>query len=114
MELYCHRGWMLTKGQTHCATMYVETSYKKYESEHLFKIKKRATKRKDAEYYPNPLFQEQVDDAQVTTKSAMHMMYVGFSRPTHLLCYAVVKDIWNDERIRRMEALGWKVIKLSN
>lgn len=101
------------KGQTHCATMYVETSYKKYESEHLFKIKKRATKRKDAEYYPNPLFQEQVDDAQVTTKSAMHMMYVGFSRPTHLLCYAVVKDIWNDERIRRMEALGWKVIKLS-
>lgn len=102
------------KGQTHCATMYVETSYKKYESEHLFKIKKRATKRKDAEYYPNPLFQEQVDDAQVTTKSAMHMMYVGFSRPTHLLCYAVVKDIWNDERIRRMEALGWKVIKLSN
>lgn len=102
------------KGQTHCATMYVETSYKKYESEHLFKIKKRATKRKDAEYYPNPLFQEQVDDAQVTTKSAMHMMYVGFSRPTHLLCYAVVKDIWNDERIGRMEALGWKVIKLSN
>ena len=30
-----------------------------------------------------------------------------------ILCYPVVKDIWNDERIRRMEALGWKVIKLS-
>lgn len=102
------------KGQTHCATMYVETSYKKYESEHLFRIKKRATKRKDAEYFHNPLFQEQVENAPVTIKSAMHMMYVGFSRPTHLLCYAVVKDIWNDERIGRMEALGWKVIKLSN
>ena len=66
------------------------------------------------EHFHNPLFQEQVENAPVTTKSAMHMMYVGFSRPTLLLCYAVVKDIWNDERIRRMEALGWKVIKLSN
>lgn len=100
------------KGQTHCATMYVETSFKQYESEHLFKIKKKATKRKKAEYYPNPLFQEDVENLQITMKSAMHMMYVGFSRPTHLLCYAVVKDIWNDERLERMEKLGWKIIKL--
>lgn len=42
-------------------------------------------------------------------KSAMYMMYVGFSRPTHLLYYAVVKDNWNDER---MEMLGWKIVKL--
>ena len=100
------------KGQTHCATMYVETSFKKYESEHLFKIKKEATKRREAEYYPNPLFQEDVEELQIIMKSAMHMMYVGFSRPTHLLCYAVVKDIWNDERLDRMEKLGWHIIKL--
>lgn len=92
--------------------MYVETSFKQYESEHLFKIKKRAAKRKPVEYYPNPLFQENVGNFQLTMKSAMYMMYVGFSRPTHLLCYAVVKDNWNDERIERMEMLGWKIVKL--
>lgn len=64
------------------------------------------------EYYSNPLFQEDIENLQITMKSAMHMMYVGFSRPTHLLCYAVVKDIWNDERLERMEKLGWKIIKL--
>lgn len=101
-----------TKGQTHCATMYVETSFKDYESSHLFKIKKKATKKSPELFYPNPLFQEKAVYAQVTCKAVMHMMYVGFSRPTHLLCYASYKHNWNDKRIEKMEQLGWKIINL--
>lgn len=100
------------KGQTHCATMYVETSFKDYESSHLFKIKKIATRKRPEVLYPNPLFQEKAEYAQVTCKAVMHMMYVGFSRPTHLLCYASYKHNWSNERIEKMEQLGWKIINL--
>lgn len=99
-----------TKGQTHCATMYVDTSFKNYESFHLFKIKKKATKKTPAIYFQNPLFQEDANYNQVTCQAVMHMMYVGFSRPTHLLCYASYKYNWNDERIKRMGKLGWQVL----
>ena len=101
-----------TKGQTHCATMYVETSFKDYESSHLFKQKKKATKKASATFYPNPLFQEEARYKQVTCQAVMRMMYVGFSRPTHLLCFAAVKDNWNNDRIRKMRSLGWKIIVL--
>lgn len=101
-----------TKGQTHCATMYVDTSFRDYESSHLFKIKEKATRKRPEVLYPNPLFQEKAEYTQVTCKAVMHMMYVGFSCPTHLLCYASYKRNWNDERIEKMEQLGWKVINL--
>lgn len=45
------------KGQTHCATMYVETSFNGYETEHLVK-KQNATKKKSKNMFPSPLFQE--------------------------------------------------------
>lgn len=102
------------KGQTHCGTLYIETSYAGYESEHLFKIKKKATKRNPAVEYPNPLFQEEAEYKQNTSKSAMRMMYVGFSRPTHLLCYAVFKENWTQERLLRMQQLGWEIIDLTD
>lgn len=102
------------KGQTHCGTLYIETSYAGYESEHLFKIKKKTTKRKPAVMYPNPLFQEEAEYKQNTSKSAMRMMYVGFSRPTHLLCYAVFKENWSEERLLRMQQLGWRVLDLTS
>lgn len=40
------------KGQTHCATMYVETSFKQYESEHLFKIKRELQKENQQNIIP--------------------------------------------------------------
>jgi len=36
-------------------------------------------------------------------------MYVGFSRPTHLLCYASNRDLWNEELIRQMRENGWVI-----
>lgn len=102
------------KGQTHCATLYVETSYYGYESEHLIKEKRKATKTKDAVMYPNPLFQEIPEYKRNTEIATMRMMYVGFSRPTHMLCYAVHRSNWNDDRmINRMKELGWEILDLS-
>lgn len=78
------------KGQTHIATMYVETFNYEYETKkaqikdvllgnnHTFKIGESNGKtggEKDAR-----------------GKQALKMMYVGFSRPTHLLCFAVLKE----------------------
>ena len=39
----------------------------------------------------------------------MKMLYVGMSRPTHLLCYASLKQNWNDERLQKMRYAGWQV-----
>lgn len=92
--------------------MYVETSFKDYESSHLFKQKKKATKNTSATFYPNPLFQGDAQYNQVTCQAVIRMMYVGFSRPTHLLCYASYKLNWNEEKMERMKRLGWEIIKL--
>src|SRR5690606_35259485 len=75
------------KGQTHCATMFVETSYYKYESEKLYVVARKETKTKPEMVLSYPLFFEahqyrQDKDSQA--KEALKMMYVGFSRPTHL------------------------------
>ena len=40
---------------------------------------------------------------------AKRMLYVGFSRPTHLLCYASEKTLWKDDVLQLMEDAGWKV-----
>lgn len=99
------------KGQTHCATMYIETSYHDYESKksqiksvlcgdsHSFKIgeKKRVTKGKVG------------GEKDVRGKEALKMMYVGFSRPTHLLCFAVLKENVSDSDIAKMKKIGWEV-----
>ena len=101
------------KGQTHCATMYVETSFNGYETEHLIK-KRNPTKKNPNNMFPSPLFQEiHQFQGQVTRISTMRMIYVGFSRPTHLLCYAVFKENWTDNMIARMKGLGWKIETLS-
>ena len=75
------------KGETHTATLYLESYYhndggKSYESQRLkdqFKgvpLSPRAGKR---------------------VKQSARMVYVGFSRPTHLLCFAVHKDHFDED-----------------
>ena len=39
----------------------------------------------------------------------MRKLYVGVSRPRHLLCIAMHKDNITDEQIAQLEALGWNV-----
>lgn len=64
-------------------------------------------KKQSVQYLPNPLFQEESQFPQLLSQATMRMMYVGFSRPTHLLCYAVFKENWDNERIDKMKSLGW-------
>ncbi len=82
------------KGQTHCATMYIESAYKTpvYETNKL----SRQTK-------SNPLFFQNHDCIKPTGKEAIKMMYVGFSRPTHLLCFAVLEDNVSAEELLKFE-----------
>lgn len=103
------------KGQTHCATLYVETMYQgKYESIHVSKEKKKATKTKAATYYPNPFYKEigkQQKGAHI--QSAMKMTYVGLSRPTHLLCYAMHKSSYELYNAEKLKECGWQIIDLT-
>lgn len=99
------------KGQTHCATMYIESSYYNYETEKLNVISKKATKTKPEEVLPNPLFNEYHSyrtGKDSRAKEALKMMYVGFSRPTHLLCFAVLEE--NIKDIEKYKNAGWLVI----
>lgn len=97
------------KGSTHCATMYVETFFYKYESEHLLK---KPCKKKKLDY-ESPLFGSTIDYETKQTKMAKKMLYVGFSRPTHLLCYASLKSLWNDVTIEKMRNAGWEIDDLT-
>jgi DNA helicase II / ATP-dependent DNA helicase PcrA len=102
------------KGQTHCATMYVETSYHEYETRKLKVICRKATKTKPVVCLPYPLYlQEHAyrQNEDIRAKEALKMMYVGFSRPTHLLCFAALKD--NIEDISYYDKAGWEIIDLT-
>lgn len=84
------------KGQTHTATLYLETFYQgKYESEYL-----------------NELFLEKnINKKGVYRKQALKMSYVGFSRPTHLFCIAIHKDRF-DRDLSEINKEIWEVVKL--
>ncbi|WP_310556826.1 UvrD-helicase domain-containing protein [Flavobacterium sp.] len=85
------------KGQTHCATMYIESAYKTpvYETKKLM-----------SQTTMNPLFFQNHDCNKPTGKEAIKMMYVGFSRPTHLLCFAVLDENVLKEK-EKFEKAGW-------
>lgn len=86
------------KGQTHCATMYIETSYYDYE---INKIKDR-----------KPFFKEKHACTKAREKETLKMLYVGFSRPTHLLCYAMQKNNLHDGDLQKFIASGWVILEV--
>ena len=94
------------KGMTHCATMYVETFYYEYECNHLIKEAK-------GRLGSSPFFKDTCCITGKRAKQAMKMLYVGMSRPTHLLCYASLKQNWNDARLQKMRDAGWQVIEVT-
>lgn len=89
------------KGQTHCATMYVETAYQRptYETKKI--IKKNA----------NPLLLQEHKCNGKYDRQALKMMYVGFSRPTHLLCFACLKE--NISNVGEYKDAGWEIVDLT-
>lgn len=84
------------KGQTHTATLYLETFYQgKYESEYLKEL----------------FLEEAINKNGVYRKQAFKMSYVGFSRPTHLLCIAIHKDRF-DRDLSDINNEIWEVVEL--
>ncbi|HET9056099.1 MAG TPA: UvrD-helicase domain-containing protein [Chitinophagaceae bacterium] len=81
------------KGQTHCATLYLESCYQgKHESERL-----------STQFLGNSF-----NDTKVHHKSSVKMAYVGFSRPTDLLCIAIHKDRY-DELLNTINTDIWEI-----
>lgn len=97
------------KGQTHCATMYVETAYKKpiYETLKLKEASKNQSIKK-RQSKTIPLFKQLQSCETLTGIEALKMMYVGFSRPTHLLCFAVLEENVKDD-IEKYKAADWVI-----
>jgi hypothetical protein len=92
------------KGQDHTATLYLETYYdqdgkgenaKSYESERLCEQLK---------FNPLPS-----DENRSRTRQSAKMMYVGCSRPTHLLCIAVQKENF-DRYLSDIDQEKWEII----
>jgi len=82
------------KGQTHTATLYMESNYQgDFESNRL----KICFEGKDHNFSKNP-------KNDVHKKESLRMVYVGFSRPTHLLCFAVHKDRYDKDIFKKN---GW-------
>lgn len=89
------------KGETHTATLYMETFYERggggnYESERLTaSLKGDAIK----------------ENSHNLVKQSAKMVYVGFSRPTHLLCFSV-----HESRFTKIENdidhNIWEIIRL--
>ena len=88
------------KGQTHTATLYLETFHKvgngNYESQRL------------ADQFLYKLFN---NDTLEVVKQSTKMAYVGFSRPTDLLCVAVHKDRYTSH-LSEINRDKWEVIEI--
>ncbi len=92
------------KGQTHCATMYVETAY----SRPVYEILKIKSSIKPKNPNTNPFFKERHKCNATRDREALKMMYVGFSRPTHLLCFAALEENVKDD-LEKFRNAGWMV-----
>lgn len=69
------------KGETHAATLYLETMYYAYESEHFGK-----------QLCGEP-YQKRAGDSRI--QACLKVAYVGMSRPKYLLAYAIKKERYN-------------------
>ncbi len=86
------------KGETHTATLLMETYYKKFESQRLLDFMKGRHDQKKAN--------------RNDMSKSLKMAYVAMSRPTHLLCVAFKKDRVNIEHYSELENNGWEIVEI--
>lgn len=85
------------KGQTHLATLYLESCYYgQHESERL----------------TNQFLGKSFNEKKVHHISSAKMAYVGFSRPTDLLCIAIHKDRFN-KYLSSINRSKWEIIEVT-
>lgn len=81
------------KGETHTATLYLECyCYGKHDSERIINI----------------LIGDRADASKAQTKMNMKMAYVGMTRATDFLCFAVHRDRVTDEQLAAL-ATNWDI-----
>lgn len=92
------------KGETHDATLILETKYSRY-----FDIKESLDfliedeKTRPAENHERPKLKTSIQ------ASFLKRLYVAASRPRHLLCLALHMDNISDEQIEALHAKGWQI-----
>ncbi len=87
------------KGSTHMATLYMESFYGNGKKQHEFA-------RLESQFRGEKL---NTDAVQIVESAKM--VYVGFSRPTHLLCFAVNENRCDGDTQQLLEDDGWEIIK---
>jgi DNA helicase-2/ATP-dependent DNA helicase PcrA len=84
------------KGQTHSATLYLETSYyNQHESQRLF----------------NQIMGSPFNDNRVRHRESAKMAYVALSRPTNLLCLAIQSERFNIH-LSEIDLLEWDIVEV--
>jgi hypothetical protein len=85
------------KGETHAATLVVETFGRQHDLEKLLSV-----------------FTGQTHGSQLkdSLRSQCKRVYVGMTRPSHLLCLGISAEHINDAEMVALAANGWEVIRL--
>jgi DNA helicase-2/ATP-dependent DNA helicase PcrA len=96
----------MVKGQTHTATLYLETAY--YTDGRGASAKSYESQRLAAQFLGNPMNE---NEKGMRVKQSAKMVYVGLSRPTHLLCVAVHESHFN-QYLGNIKDAGWDVIPI--
>lgn len=95
------------KGQTHTATLYLETFFSKgagnYESERLQHQILGTPIKAHLDKYKGGSVDKIIQSARMT--------YVGFSRPTHFLCFAV-ESLRADKLFKEIDKNDWDVLQI--
>ncbi len=91
------------KGQTHTATMYIETFKGQGRSKDTYESQKLCQ-----QYMHNDF---DIVNSNDLMKQATKMAYVGFSRPTDLLCVAVCKDRF-DSHLSDIDTDRWEIVNI--
>ena len=90
------------KGETHTATLYMETWYQgNFESESI------------APQMLGAPYEQPKKKKDTYTKETLKMAYVGMSRPRYLLCMAVHKDRYDEDLDIENGGL-WEIVKTNN
>jgi hypothetical protein len=87
------------KGETHAATLVLETKNHEYDIGTLIKY---------------ILGENTIKPKGVRKSQFMKKLYVAFSRPEHLLCIAIDKSRFPTEHINKKDYSGWNICDLTN
>lgn len=83
------------KGETHTATLYLETFYIKYDIQSIVEYMKG----------------NHTPPRGSTLLSGLKMAYVGMTRPTHMLCVAAHKD-GCEQHLDELSTVGWDIHRI--